>query len=100
MSASESHDLYLNHPDEWRLAVEIEDRFRQMSAVKHGAWMDAGRPLNAGGRAPRGMWREDSWANGTRLFAKSINGRRMSVHEWAERITSLHRDTENGRAHV
>src|SRR3546814_3098637 len=51
MSESEIHDLYLNHPDEWRLAVEIEDRFRQMSAVKHGAWMDAGRPLNEIGRA-------------------------------------------------
>lgn len=60
-----------------------------MSAVKNKAWIDAGKPLNKGGRAPRGMWRKDSWAEGARLFAKTVEGRRLSVDEWADRFENL-----------
>lgn len=83
MSEAEIRDLYLHHPTEWELVVELENAFCEMSTVKHSAWLNAGQPLNAGGRAPRGMWRENSWENGARLFTRTINGRRLSVHEWA-----------------
>ncbi len=86
MSEDEIKDLYVNHKDEWQLVVEIEDGFQEMSALKHQRWIDAGQPLNRGGRAPKGMWREDSWANGNRLFAKTVGGKRLSVHEWADRF--------------
>lgn len=64
----------------------VEDSFEKASPRRHQAWKDAGEPLNAGGRAPRGMWRRDSWAEGRRLFVKKINGRQLSVDEWAERF--------------
>jgi len=89
MSEDEIRDLYLNHPEDWQQVVAIESRFQEMSAIKHQAWIDADKPLNSAGRAPRGMWRKDSWAEGARLFAKTINGRRLSVQEWAERFDNL-----------
>ncbi|MCC4288553.1 hypothetical protein [Vreelandella aquamarina] len=82
MSEEELRDMYLNHPDDWRVAADIEARFEEMSSIKHKAWLDAGQPLNKGGKAPRGMWRRDSWAEGGRLFAKTISGKRLSVPEW------------------
>ncbi|WP_404466220.1 hypothetical protein LG331_08005 [Vreelandella aquamarina] len=89
MSESEIRDLYLNHPDDWKRVTAIEERFRQTSAIKHQAWINAGQPLNSAGRAPKGMWRYDSWASGARLFSKSIDGRRLSVHEWAQRCENI-----------
>tara|TARA_A100001391_G_scaffold90021_1_gene59474 strand:+ start:1630 stop:2514 length:885 start_codon:yes stop_codon:yes gene_type:complete len=89
MSEDELRDMYFNHPDDWRRVVEIEDRFRETSSIKHQAWLDAEQPLNSAGRAPRGMWREDSWSNGARLFAKAIEGERLTVHEWSARFDNL-----------
>ena len=86
MAEWELRDMYLNHPEEWAQVVEIERRFQEMSAIKHQRWLDEGMPLNKGGKAPRGMWRKDSWAEGARLFAKSVDGRRLSTQEWAERF--------------
>ncbi|BCB62176.1 hypothetical protein HaloA020_28770 [Halomonas sp. A020] len=94
MSEGEIRDLYFNHPDEWRRVAAIEERFRQTSAVKHQAWLDAGQPLNSASRAPKGMWRYDSWAIGARLFAKSIDGRRLSVSEWAQRFETTNMSSE------
>ncbi|SDO71825.1 3'-phosphoadenosine 5'-phosphosulfate sulfotransferase (PAPS reductase)/FAD synthetase [Halomonas shengliensis] len=89
MAEWELRDMYWNHPEEWAQVAEIERRFKEVSRLKHQAWIDAGEPLNSGGRAPPGMWRKDSWAAGARLFAKTINGRRLSVQEWAERFENL-----------
>lgn len=86
MSEGELRDMYHNDPDAWALAAEIEAAFREASPRKHGAWIDAGKPLNARGHAPRGMWRKDSYAEGARLFVKRIDGRQLSVGEWAERF--------------
>jgi len=86
MSEVEIKDMYLNHPEEWAKAVEIEDGFRETSKIKHQAWLAAGQPTDSAGRALRGMWKKDSWAEGARLFVKEVGGRRLSVHEWAERF--------------
>ncbi len=86
MSEAEIHDLYHHHPEHWAQVAELEDAFREMSAIKHRRWRDAGAPLNAAGRAPKGMWRKDSWAEGARLFVKRIEGRQLSVREWEARI--------------
>jgi hypothetical protein len=86
MSEAELRDTYRDHPADWALVVEIEDAFARTSSLKHKAWIDAGKPLNAGGRAPRGMWRRDSWAEGARLFARSGGKGRLSVREWAARF--------------
>jgi hypothetical protein len=88
MSEEELKDMYLNHQEEWAKAVEIEDGFREASNAKHQAWLDAGKPTDAAGRALRGMWKRDSWAEGARLFVKQINGRRLSVREWGKRFES------------
>lgn len=89
MQEDELREMYLNHPEDWERAAAIEARFEEMSAAKHRAWVEAGEPLNSAGRAPRGMWRQDSWADGARLFAKTIGGRRLSVREWAARFDNL-----------
>lgn len=70
----------------WDRALNVEDTFRETSPKRHQAWLDAGQPLNKAGRAPRGMWRKNSWAEGARLFAKSVDGRRLSMREWAARF--------------
>jgi hypothetical protein len=69
-------------PEDWKLAKKVEAAFREASARKHQAWLDAGKPLNKAGRAPVGMWRQDSWANGQRLFARKVNGKALSCEEW------------------
>ena len=53
------------------------------------AWLDAGKPLvgEKRPRAPKGMWRIDSWAAGARLFAKRVEGRQLSTGEWRARVT-------------
>lgn len=89
MAEWELRDMYFNHPEEWEQVAEIERRFQETSAVKNQLWLDAGEPLNVGGRAPRGMWRKDSWAQGARLFAKTVNGRRLSVDEWAQHFDNI-----------
>lgn len=35
-----------------------------------------------GKRAPKGMWRKNAWEEGARLFARSVDGRKLSVEEW------------------
>lgn len=42
--------------------------------------------MNRDGRVPRCMWRQDCWAEGTRLFAKTIGGKSLSVHEGARQF--------------
>ena len=83
MSAEEITDTAQNEPQAWALAKIIEAEFEKTSAIKHNRWLDAGQPLNRGGRAPRGMWRRDSWSEGQRLFVKTIGGSRLSTAEWA-----------------
>ena len=86
MSVDEIRDMYRNHPADWAVAVQVEDAFRQTSAVKHAAFIAGGSKLNAGGRAARGQWRVDSWAAGARLFVKRVDGRQLSCAEWAARF--------------
>lgn len=86
MSEGELRDMYYNHPDAWAVARSVEAGFEIMSPAKHGRWVEAGMPLNKGGRAPKGMWRKDSWADGARLFVKTIEGKRLTVPEWEDRF--------------
>ena len=85
-SEEELREMYHSDRAAWERCATLEARFQQASREKHQAWIDAGAPLNAGGRAPRGMWRKDSYAEGARLFAKRIDGRALSVAEWAARF--------------
>ena len=70
---------------------DVENQFRKTSRVKHERWIESGKPLNKGGRAPIGMWRRDSWDDGQRLFAARHKGRTLSVEEWEQ----LPRQTNN-----
>ena len=85
-SEEELRWMYHNDSKAWDQCVDVEDAFRAASQVKHQRWLDNGQPLNKGGRAPKGMWRKNSWEEGARLFAKSIGGRRLSLVEWAARF--------------
>lgn len=77
----------VSRPETRELLLQIEMNFKQTSSRKFQAWQDAGEPrLGTCGRAPKGMWAKDSWASGARLFAKSVDGRRLSVSEWIERL--------------
>ena len=71
---------------EFEIAQKVEARFQEASAAKHQAFINGGRKLNKGGRAFKGQWRKDAYADGARLFARKINGRQLSVSEWAERV--------------
>jgi len=82
-SIDELRWMYHNDQAAWQLCADLEENFREASSRKHQAWLDAGQPLNAAGRAPKGMWRLNSWEEGARLFARS-NGGRKSMSEWAE----------------
>lgn len=81
---AEIRDMYLYDLDAWELCVEIEAAFEQASHAKHQAWLDAGQPLNKGGRAPRGMWRKNSYQDGARLFARG----KKSLQQWADRFAA------------
>lgn len=82
MQDEEIISLFSNEPEAVELAALIEGRFRETSPQKHTAWLEAGCPTNKAGRAPKGMWRRDSWADGARLWAKSVDGGPISVEEW------------------
>ena len=84
MSVEEIRDIRNNDKEAWDLIKTVEHRFSEESGRKHQAWLDAGQPLNKGGRCNAGHWRKDSWAEGTRLFTKRVNGKQLSVEEWEE----------------
>lgn len=77
---SELRQMYMHDRNAWELCVDIEAAFEEASNRKHQAWLDSGQPLNKGGRAPRGMWRKNSYMEGARLFAR----RKLSIQEWEE----------------
>ena len=79
---------------EFEIVKKVEARFEEASTVKHQAFIDGGRKLNKGGRAFKGQWRKNAYAEGARLFVRKINGRQLSVSEWAERVS----DTDAVRA--
>jgi len=85
MSQDEITSMAANNPEEWSLVRQVEADFQAASSTKHQAWLDAGKPLVGKGerkRAPKGMWRLDSYATGGRLFVKRVGGRMLSVEEW------------------
>lgn len=91
MSEGEIVDMARNNPTEWELVKQVEADFRASSSTKHQAWLDAGQPLLGNGkrkRAPKGMWRLDSYAEGGRLFVRRVGGRMLSVEEWESRAAS------------
>ena len=103
MSPKEIKDIR-NDPEAWETIKLVEKNFSEASPRKHQAWLDAGQPLNLrkaaeptvtkdglavhkiSWRAPDGMWKKDSWANGARLFTKKHNGKKMTVQEWEAAI--------------
>ena len=85
MSPKEIKDIR-NDPEAWETIKLVEKRFSETSPVRHQAWIDAGKPLNKGGRCNKGHWRKDSWAEGARLFVKKHNGKKMTVQEWEAAI--------------
>ena len=82
MSEPEILEMVNHQPEAWETCKQVEKAFQIMSGVKHQAWLDAGQPLNKGGRAPKGMWRKHSWNEGARLFARKVRGRQLSCVEW------------------
>ena len=71
-----------NNAKQWEIIKSVERSFQNTSPKKHKKWIENGKPLNKANRAPPGMWRKDSWLEGSRLFAKRINGKQLSVAEW------------------
>lgn len=87
-------------PEAWDTIKLVERRFSEESPRKHQAWLDAGKPFAwtkrevktdpktgaeftpIGMRAPKGMWRRDAWAEGTRLFIRKLDGKQLSIAEW------------------
>ena len=80
MSVQEIKDIRQDK-QAWETIKLVEQRFSEASPRKHQAWIDAGKPLNKGGRCCKGHWRKDSWAEGVRLFTRKHNGKRLSVAE-------------------
>jgi len=62
----------------------IESRFAKTSRLKHQAWIAAGRPTKSDGTCFPGHWRVDAYLAGNRLFARSMNGKRLSIEEWRQ----------------
>jgi len=85
-SEDELRDMWLRDRAAWDLCERVEANFREASSRKHQAWIDAGKPTDSAGRALAGMWRLDSWKEGRRLFVKRIDGRQLSMQEWAKRF--------------
>jgi hypothetical protein len=73
---------------EWEIIRQIEHNFKVTSPIKHNAWLDAKCPTNKAGNCLPGHWKFDTWKRGHRLYAKTINGRQLSVDEWAAGIDS------------
>jgi len=94
MSVQEIRDIRNNDQEAWDLIKTVEHRFSEESERKHQAWIDAGKPLNKGGRCNAGHWRKDSWAEGTRLFTKRVNGKQLSVQEWEALIDAEQTEQE------
>ena len=84
-------------PEAWDTIKLVEQRFSKVNR-KHQAWLDAGQPLNKGGRCNAGHWRRDSWADGVRLFTRKLDGQRLSVTQWEELITARPRQHRNTTA--
>jgi PP-loop superfamily ATP-utilizing enzyme len=85
MSKEEIKDVR-NNPKDWGTIKQVEKRFKEESNRKHQAWIDAGKPLNKGGRCNAGHWRKDPWAEGTRLFIRKVNGKQLTVDEWDKEV--------------
>lgn len=71
------------NPKDWQTIQKVEHNFKRTSPIKHAKWLAAGQPLNKANRAPAGMWKHDTYSRGARLFARTMNGRQLSVDEWA-----------------
>ncbi len=86
MSVEEIEELYRNDPEKWELCRRIEHKFEETAPIRYQTWIDAGRPVTKGKkqRAPIGMWRLDSWAEGRRLFIKKIAGKQLTIEEWEQ----------------
>jgi hypothetical protein len=87
-SQGEIETLYKKYPALWEKAKAIEDNFKETSKIKNDRWIENGKPLNKGGRAPVGMWRANSYQDGARLWAKTVNGKQLSVLEWEAKFKS------------
>jgi len=79
---SEIKDLHDNYPELWEQAKQIEANFQKTSIIKNQRWIDNGKRLNKAGRAFKGEWRENSYEKGARLYAKTVDGKQLSVIEW------------------
>jgi hypothetical protein len=89
MQEHEIAEVFRTDKAAWEVVKQVEATFAATSPVKHQAWLDARKPVNSAGRALKGMWRMDSWANGARLFARRINGKVLSVQEWEARVSAV-----------
>lgn len=88
MSEDELREMYHNHPKAWKQCGAIETAFEAASHTKHAAFIAGGSKLNKGGRAFRGQWRQNSFADGARLFVKTVNGKRLTVQEWGDKFAN------------
>ena len=85
----EEIEAAVNDPKAMAVLERVEGNFKKASKRKHQAWLDAGSPLNKGGRCNAGHWRLDSYAEGHRLFAKTVKGKRLTVQEWKAYFAAL-----------
>ncbi len=90
MKPHEIFDVIENEPESWDLVKQVEARFKENSKAKHQKFLDAAPDnlVSTGTRAKKGMWKCDYYndpKDPARLFAKRINGKRLSVEEWEER---------------
>ena len=89
LSLPEIKTLHDDYPELWEKAKQIEAKFKETSVVKNQRWIDNGKRLNKAGRAFKGEWRENSYANGARLYARTVDGKQLSVEEWEVRFKTL-----------
>jgi hypothetical protein len=87
-SEGEIKNLHDNYPELWEKAKEIESNFQATSIIKNQRWIDNGKKLNKAGRANKGEWRENSYEKGARLYAKSVDGKQLSVKEWEKKFAA------------
>ena len=90
MQREEIEEVRDDYPKLWQVTKKIEATFQATSPRKHQAWLDAGKPLNKAGRALKGMWRLDSWAEGARLFVSRVDGKSISCEEWEAQKEEQH----------
>ena len=82
MSEEEISEMCFD-PEAWQTIKLVEQRFAEESSKKHQAWIDAGKPLNKGGRCNAGHWRRPLGGRPA-VVCTQEERRQLSVDEWEQ----------------